>query len=86
MSRVMRKPAFRICDASAADQCLPFRYIDSTIPLLVKSEISSIHLSSVVAQSGLIHEDTRYKNFIHQFWAQQGHTKMMHIKEEKSKR
>ena len=30
-------------------------------------------------------QDTRYKNFIHQFWAQQGHTKMMHMKEEKSK-
>ena len=51
MSRVMRKPAFCICknkDADqlpsncAADQRLYFRYLDSTIPVLPKSEISSL--------------------------------------------
>ena len=51
MSLVMRKPAFCICENKAADQlcsnrtadqCLCFCYIDSTIPLLSKSEISSI--------------------------------------------
>ena len=49
LSRVMRKPAFCICDNKDADQLrgnreadqrLCFRYIDSTIPLLPKSEIS----------------------------------------------
>ena len=49
----MRKPAFRICENkgadqlhgnSEADQRLCFRYTDSTIPLLPKSEISS-HLA-----------------------------------------
>ena len=47
----MRKPAFSICENKAADQLrgnreadqrLCFRYIDSTIPLLSKSEISSL--------------------------------------------
>ena len=47
----MRKPAFCICEKkgadelhgySAADQHLRFHYIDSTIPLLPKSEISSL--------------------------------------------
>ena len=51
MSLVMRKPAFCICenkDANqlhsycAADQGLCFHYTDSTIPLLPKSEISSL--------------------------------------------
>ena len=46
----MRKPAFCICENKdadqlpgnrEADQCLCFRYIDSTIPLLPKSEILS---------------------------------------------
>ena len=62
MSRVMRKPAFCICknkgsdqlrDNHAADQHLRFCYIDSTIPLLSKSEISSLWSSSVTVQSGL---------------------------------
>ena len=48
MSRIMRKPTFCICENKAADQLrgnreadqrLCFRYIDSTIPLLPKSEI-----------------------------------------------
>ena len=50
MSRIMRKPEFCICENKDADQLhgnpeadqrLCFRNIDSTIPLLPKSEISS---------------------------------------------
>ena len=36
-----------------ADQRLCFRYTDSTIPLLSKSEISNISLSSLIVQPGL---------------------------------
>ena len=55
MSRVMKKTAFCICENKAADQLcgnrtadhrLCFRYIDSTTPLLPKSEISSLWLYS----------------------------------------
>ena len=62
LSRVMRKLAFCICENkdadqlrgnSEADQRLCFRYIDSTIPLLPKSKISSLYSSSVVVQPGL---------------------------------
>ena len=51
MSRVVRKPAFCICENKDADQLrgnreadqrLCFRYMESTIPLLPKSEISSL--------------------------------------------
>ena len=51
MSRVVRKPAFCICENKDADQLhgnreadqrLCFRYIDSTIPLLSKYIISSL--------------------------------------------
>ena len=51
MSLVMRKPALSICENKDADQLrgdrkadqrLCFRYTDSTIPLLPKSEISSL--------------------------------------------
>ena len=58
----MRKPAFCICENKGADQLrgnreadqrLCFRYIDSTIPLLAKSEISSLKPSSVTLQTGL---------------------------------
>ena len=47
----LRKPAFCICESKGADllhsnpeadQRLCFRYIDSTIPQLPKSEISSL--------------------------------------------
>ena len=50
----MRKPAFCICENKDADQLrgnreadqrLCFRYTDSTIPLLPKSEISSLFSS-----------------------------------------
>ena len=58
----MRKPAFCICENKDADQLrgnheadqrLCFRNTDSTIPLLHKTEISSLKLSSVAAQPGL---------------------------------
>ena len=51
MSRIMRKPAFCIGENKDADQLLGnreadqhlcFRYLDSTIPLLPKSEISKL--------------------------------------------
>ena len=58
----MRKPAFCICENKDADQLrgnreadqrLCFRYTESTIPLLPKSEISSLWPSSVAVQTGL---------------------------------
>ena len=58
----MRKPAFCICENKDADQLrgnreadqrLCFRYTDSTIPLLTKSEISSLYPSSVAVQPGV---------------------------------
>ena len=58
----MRKPAFCICKNKEADQLrgnreadqrLCFRYTDSTIPLLSKSEISSLQPSSAAVQPGL---------------------------------
>ena len=58
----MRKPAFYICENKdadqlhsncAADQRFCFRYMDSVIPLLSKSEISSLKPSSVAVQPGL---------------------------------
>ena len=58
----MRKPTFSICENKDADQLrgnreadqrLCFRYIDSIISLLSKSEISSLKLSSVAVQPGL---------------------------------
>ena len=66
----MRKPAFCICQNKGADklsgnreadQRLCFRYIASTIPLLSKSEISSLKPSSVGVQPGLCRtrSDTR---------------------------
>ena len=61
LSLIMKKPAFCICknkDADQlrgnheADQRLCFRYKDSTIPLLPKSEISSLYPSFVAVQPG----------------------------------
>ena len=58
----MRKPTFCICENKDADQLrgnregdqrLCFRYLDSMIPLLSKSEISSLWSSSVSVQPGL---------------------------------
>ena len=65
MSCGVRKLAFCICENKdadqlrsncAADQHLCFRYSDSTIPLLPKSEISSLQPSPV----GLITETSPY--------------------------
>ena len=62
MSRLMGKPTICICENKDADQLrcdreadqrLCFRYSDSTIPLLLKSEISSFWLFSVLVQLGL---------------------------------
>ena len=59
----MRNLAFWICENkdadqlhgvhAAADQCLCFHYIDSTIPLLPKSQISSLWPSTVTPQPSL---------------------------------
>ena len=58
----MRKPTFCICENKDADQLrgnreadqrICFRYIDSTIPLLSKPEISGLSPSSVPVQPGL---------------------------------
>ena len=59
MSRAMKKPAFCICENKDADQRLCFRYKDSTIPLLPKSEISSLYPSSVAVQPGLCRKPRR---------------------------
>ena len=62
VSHLMRKPTICICENKDADQLrgyreddqrLCFRYLDSTIPLLRKSEISSVKLFSVLVQAGL---------------------------------
>ena len=62
LSRVVRKPDLCICENKGADQLrgnreadqrLCFRYSDSTIPLVPKSEISSFWLYSVIVQPGL---------------------------------
>ena len=62
MSCIISKPAFCIREHKvteqlrsncAADQCLCFCFIDSTPPLLPKSEISSLYPSSVAVQSSL---------------------------------
>ena len=71
----MRKPAFCICENKDADQLrgnreadqpLCFRYMDSTIPLLPKSEISSLQPSSVAVQPGLcrIESETPITGFL----------------------
>ena len=58
----MRKPTFCLCENKDADQLrgnreaeqrLCFRYLDSTIPLLPKSKISSFYPSPVAVQPGL---------------------------------
>ena len=71
----MRKPTFCICENKdedqlrgnhEADQCLSFRYIDSTIPLLSKSEISSLQPSSVAVQPGLCRTRSETRTLV--FW------------------
>ena len=58
----MRKPTICICENKDADQLrsnceadqrLCFRYMDSTLPLLLKSEISSFQPASVTVQPNL---------------------------------
>ena len=58
----MGKPTICICETKGADQLrgnrvadqrLCFRYSDSTIPLLLKSEISSFQPASVTVQPDL---------------------------------
>ena len=58
----MRKPTICICENKDADQLrgnreadqrLCFRYTDSTLPLLLKSEISSFWPASVTVQPDL---------------------------------
>ena len=62
LSRVMRKPAFCICENNDADRLCTvtaqmvsafFRHIDCTLPPLYKSEISSLKLCCVAVQSDL---------------------------------
>ena len=69
----MRKPTFCICenndadqlrDNREADQRLCFRYIDSTIPILSKSEISSLVPSSVAVQPGLCRTRSETKTLV----------------------
>ena len=63
ISRCTRKPKICICQNKDADQLrsdceadhrLCFRYKDSTIPFLHKSEISSFWPSSVIVQPGCV--------------------------------
>ena len=49
----MGKPTVCIGENKGADQRLCFHYLDSTIPLPLKSEISSFLLFSVLVQVGL---------------------------------
>ena len=62
ISRVMRKPDFCLCENKGADQLcsnctanqrLCFRYLDGTIPLPLKSEISSFKSVSETVQAYL---------------------------------
>ena len=62
MSRIMRKLDFCLGENKDAINCavtaqlisaFVLRYTDSTIPLLLKSEISSFYPSSVTVQAGL---------------------------------
>ena len=50
MSRLVGKPTICI---DKADQRLCFRYLDSTVPLLLKSEISSFQPAPVTVQPDL---------------------------------
>ena len=62
MSRLMGKPTICICENKDADQLrgnreadqrLCFRYSDSIVPLVLKSEISRFWLFSVIVQAVL---------------------------------
>ena len=67
----MRKQDFCLCETKCADQLcsnytagqrLCFRYSDSTIPRLPKSNISGFYLSSVTVQSGLCQTGSDFPN------------------------
>ena len=73
MSRVMRKQSFCICenkdadqfrDNREADQRLCFRYIDSTIPLLSKSKISSLWPSYIAVQPDVCRTRSETRTFV----------------------
>ena len=62
MGHVMRKPVYAICEQKGADQpahlrslisTFVVRCIDSIIPLVSISEISSLYIASVAAQASL---------------------------------
>ena len=68
LSRVTRKPTFCICENKGADQLcsnckanqrLCFRYKDSTIPLLSKSEVSIPQPSSVAVNPVCVGPDRK---------------------------
>ena len=71
----MRKPTIRACENKGADQLrgnheadqrLCFRYTDSTVPVLLKSDISSFYPASVAVQPGLCQtwSETRIVGFL----------------------
>ena len=69
----MKKKDFCLCENKGADQLrsnceadqrLSFRYMDSTIPLLLKSEILSFYPSSIAAQAGLCQTETPKTSFL----------------------
>ena len=91
----MRKPAFSICKNKEADKlrsnCAAdqrrFCYMDSTIILLSKSEISNLYPSSVTEQPGLCQtnpEDWFSQNEAHIISPQKGVKVQMyaHLKKE----
>ena len=47
------KDTYQLRSSCEADQRICFRYTDSTIPILSKSEIPSLQPSSVTVQPGL---------------------------------
>ena len=49
------KDADQLCSNCTADHRLCFCYTDSTVPLLLKSDISSFWPASVIVQAGLCH-------------------------------
>ena len=62
MGHFMRKPVYAICEQKGADEpararilisTFVVRYLDSIIPLVSISKISSLYLASVAAQAGL---------------------------------
>ena len=54
MSHVMRKPVYAVCEKQRRSLISAFvvRCLDTIIPLVSISEISSLYLASVAAQAG----------------------------------